>query len=130
MAVNLSPSSPERRGGRRRKRGRQRRGEKWSVATMTRSRVPSSPEPVAAPSVTLGRASPAEHRKGEWGGEGQPGDMGSHHGAKLSSIPLCTHRYTHYSHPHPSCPLDLTVKTQEQISRLVTAAQKQMMPNT
>lgn len=43
---------------------------------------------------------------------------------------LHTHIHTRCSHSHSTCPLDLTIKTQEQISWLVTAAQKQMMPNT
>lgn len=72
------------------------------------------------------QTSTAKHQREK----GQPGAMGSHHGAKLSSIPLYTHTSKRYSHSHSTCPLDLTIKTQEQISRLVTAAQKQMTPNT
>lgn len=41
--------------------------------------------------LTLGRR-PQPNTRGRK--KGQPGAMGSHHGAKLSSIPLYTHTYT------------------------------------
>lgn len=43
---------------------------------------------------------------------------------------IYTHSDAHSFHSHSICPLDLIIKTQRQISRLVAAAQKQMMPNT
>lgn len=83
-------------------------------------------QPVAAHPLTLGRRPQPNAR----GGKVTQRPWGPTTGAKLSSIPLHTHIRTHYSHSHAACPLDLTIKTQEQILRLVTAAQKQMTPNT
>ncbi len=139
--TNLSSSSPERReGDSRRETERERQTEIsglwrrwrwwWRKKEKRSHRVRQSAFILTWASRCTSshpwQTSTAKHQREK----GQPEAMGSHHGAKLSSIPLYTHTYTHYSHSHSTCPLDLTIKTQEQISRLVTAAQKQMTPNT
>lgn len=100
---------------------------KWIVCTMTTMMeergegdhrefvrpYSSSPEPVAAHPVTLGRRP-------------QPNTRGGKRSARVHGVPsqgkallnpsIHTHVSAHYSHPHSTCPLDLTIETQEQIS--------------
>lgn len=136
--TNLSSSSPERREA---DTGRERDRNKWFVSTMTMMMEERGEEitesslacihphlsqslHIQSPLADVHSQTPEGKKVSQrpWGpitGQSSPQSLYTH-----------THIYTHYSHLHSTCPLDLTIKTQEQIFWLVTAAQKQMMPNT
>ena len=135
-----SSSSPERREAGAGSQGHPRQdGSKWLVSAMAaddggkrRGDHREFTGPCSNPHLRAGhpwQTSTAKHprERGSARGHGRGPTAGQ-------SFPqsLCTHTHTHTHSPrsHSTCPLDLPIKTQEQISRLVTTAQKQMMPNT
>lgn len=115
--------------GRRRKRGRRRESgteNEGFVATMTRSRGDHTAlRPHLSQKLQLQSPLAAVHSQAVGGGGSARG-----YGVPPQVKARFMHTHSRYSSSHHTHPLDLAIKTQEQISPLVTAAQKQMIPNT
>lgn len=132
-ATNLSSSSPERREADAGREGDRRRRDrnKWLVSTtaMTMTKMEERGEEITQSSSSPAWASQfaactstthpwqtstAKHQREEKRsarGHGVPP-----RGKAFLNPSLHTHIHTRCSHSHSTCPLDLTIKTQEQIS--------------